>query len=165
MVTPEHKMKNKLKKILEDTRFEYFELTDYCIARTKGRLLVTRNNINSYGVEYMPDGDFFEGVNWLAENSDEAVEMIQGLTSSSLYVNYNTLLTEKELETYNDICECLLFFSGHDKNCYVCGENAYCFMTECQHTICVYCYRKSIDKQHKFTCGLCRHTVTLNFNK
>lgn len=156
-------VRNKLKMILEDPEFCLFELTDFCVAKTKGRLTISKNQ-NSFGIEYTPDGNFFEGISWLVDDLEEALTTIEGL-SKSIYIHQQMLLCGKELEKYKMFCECLIQLWGYDKDCYVCGENAYCFMTECRHSICVYCFKLSIDIQNTFTCGLCRHSTTFPSSK
>jgi len=153
-------IQNKLKTILEDPDFCMFELTDFCVAKTKGRFLISKNSNNSFDIEYTPDGDFFEGISWLAESIDEAIGMITKL-AESVYIHQQMLLGGNELEVYTEFCKCLVELWGYDKDCYVCGENAYCFMTECRHSICVYCFQKCFQNDDKqFTCGVCRHSVS-----
>jgi hypothetical protein len=150
---------NKLKEILKDPDFHLFELTDFCVARTKGRLTISKET-SSFSIDYTPDGNFFEGISWLAESMEEAIEMIMDL-SKSVYIHQQMFLVGKELALYQRFCECLIELWGYDKECYVCEENAYCFMTECRHSICIYCFQKCFQNDNKqFTCGVCRHTVS-----
>ena len=163
-VRDEQHIKNKLKTILEDPDLHLFELTDFCVAKTKGRLTISKNP-NSFSIEYTPDGNFFENISWLADSMEEVIEMIVDL-SKSVYIHQQLLLAGKELEIYSDMCVCLIQLWGYDKNCYVCGENAYCFMTECRHSICIYCFQKCFQNDNKeFTCGVCRHTVSFPCSK
>ena len=37
-------IRNKLKTVLEDPEFCMFELTDFCVANTKGRFLISKNS-------------------------------------------------------------------------------------------------------------------------
>lgn len=96
-------VRNKLKMILEDPEFCLFELTDFCVAKTKGRLTISKNQ-NSFGIEYTPDGNFFEGISWLVDDLEEALTTIEEL-SKSIYIHQQMLLCGKELEKYNGLSE------------------------------------------------------------
>ena len=46
LVDKEQSIRDKLKTILENPDFRLFELTDFCVAKTKGRLTISKDPLN-----------------------------------------------------------------------------------------------------------------------
>lgn len=149
-----------LRWILQSPDFSYFKINTIMVANTVGSLSIEKQN-TKYVIIYSPNprsysifGDYI----WEINNPDEVVDIIAELPNS-VYIDREEIKSPGDLQDYFRLLSCILYYWGSDHTCYVCHGETYGFMTDCKHSICVYCYQKSI-KDSKFTCGICRLTFS-----
>jgi len=158
--------RNNLKKMLESPDFVRCKMRSIAVAKTYGTLTIIkteRSDEFEYEIRYCPESPtfpLFYEEHWVVYSADMVVDIIQDLPNS-IYINSRDLLLPKELQKFKDISQYILYYWKCEKKCFVCAEDAYGHMTECGHTICIYCFQRSIN-DNQFKCGLCRHIVNLH---